>query len=78
MIRQASPLLGTDSASREALLWLTNINIGYFSGRLAAAQPNPAAMRILHEKAPFWAVYAKSFESDLGCDYNELEFSFGR
>ena len=78
MIRQASPLLGTDSASREALLWLTNINIGYFSGRLAAAQPNPAAMRILHEKAPFWAVYAKSFESDLGRDYNELEFSFGR
>ena len=78
MIRQASPLLGSDSASREALLWLTNINIGYFSGRLAAAQPSPAAMRILHEKAPFWAVYAKSFESDLGRDYNELEFSFGR
>ncbi len=70
-LRQAAPKLRDAPGAQQALLWMANTNIGYFSGRLAAAKKDEASMSLLQKKMPFWYVYFKSIEPDLGHDYNE-------
>ena len=68
-LRKAIPKLNSVSNAKEAIIWMANVNIGYFSGRLSSLKINPSALVLLREHLPFWFVYFDSIRKDLGKDY---------
>ena len=71
-LKGATPALQRLPGGKEAILWMLNVNLGYFSGRLASLKPNEEALALLRREQPFWYVYFDSIRGDLGKDYNSL------
>ena len=69
MLRQILPNLRTLPDANDVLVWMLNVNLGYYSGQLSSLSPNPHVMEILKKNYPFWYVYFDSIRDDYGKDY---------
>ncbi len=71
-LRQTSPELINSRDWKQAIVWMINTNISYFSGRMKDIQRNEDALALLSQEAPFWFAYLKSIEKDFGKDFSKF------
>ena len=70
MLRQALPELRALPEANDLIVWMLNMNIGYYTGQLSTLSPDPHNMDLLRKTLPFWYVYFNSMQGDLGKDYS--------